>query len=101
MKAARRWLVTAVTVVLGIAWAALEDAGYDSLRVPGPVGVFASLGFNRYLHNILTGGDPAAVGGIQLLMNNDKDFLATRVSYKLDLAGPSMTVQTACSSSLV
>ena len=32
---------------------------------------------------------------------NDKDFLATRVSYKLNLRGPSVTVQTACSTSLV
>ncbi|HKH43314.1 MAG TPA: amino acid adenylation domain-containing protein, partial [Thermoanaerobaculia bacterium] len=86
---------------LECAWEALEDAGYDSLRVPGPVGVFASLGFSRYLHQILTSVDPAAASGLQLLLGNDKDFLATRVSYKLDLAGPSMTVQTACSSSLV
>ncbi|HVR99873.1 MAG TPA: amino acid adenylation domain-containing protein, partial [Thermoanaerobaculia bacterium] len=84
---------------LECAWEALEDAGYDSLRVPGPVGVFASLGHSRYLHQILASADPA--GGLQLLLGNDKDFLSTRVSYKLDLAGPSMTVQTACSSSLV
>ena len=48
--------------------------------------------------------DPAlmeAVGGYQLMLGNDKDFLCTRVSYKLDLHGPSMTVQTACSTSLV
>ncbi len=83
---------------LECAWEALEDAGYDSLHVPGPVGVFASLGFNRYLHQILASVEPR---GLQLLLGNDKDFLATRVSYKLDLTGPSMTVQTACSSSLV
>ncbi|HKV12538.1 MAG TPA: condensation domain-containing protein, partial [Thermoanaerobaculia bacterium] len=86
---------------LECAWEALEHAGYDSQRVPGPVGVFASLGFNRYLHQLLSSVDPAAVGGPQLLLGNDKDFLATRVSYKLDLQGPSMTVQTACSSSLL
>src|SRR5690606_499375 len=43
----------------------------------------------------------AAVGGYQLMLGNDKDFLCTRVSYKLDLRGPSMTLQTACSTSLV
>ncbi|HJX27077.1 MAG TPA: amino acid adenylation domain-containing protein, partial [Thermoanaerobaculia bacterium] len=86
---------------LECAWEALEDAGYDSRRTPGPVGMFASLGFNRYLHQILTAVDPAEVGALQLALANDKDFLATRVSYKLDLTGPSMTVQTACSSSLV
>ena len=38
----------------------------------------------------------AAVGGYQLMIGNDKDFLCTRVSYKLDLHGPAMTIQTAC-----
>ena len=54
------------------------------------------------LHHLLR--NPAlaeAVGGYQLMLGNDKDFLATRVSYKLDLRGPSLTVQTACSTSLV
>jgi acyl transferase domain-containing protein len=48
--------------------------------------------------------DPAlmdAVGGYQLMLGNDKDFLCTQVSYKLELHGPSMNVQTACSTSLV
>ncbi|HEX4961859.1 MAG TPA: non-ribosomal peptide synthase/polyketide synthase [Thermoanaerobaculia bacterium] len=88
-------------IFLECAWEALEDAGYDSLRVPGPVGVFASLGFSRYLHQIVTSAAPEALSGLDLLLGNDKDFLATRVSYKLDLAGPSLTVQTACSSSLM
>ena len=39
--------------------------------------------------------------GHQTLIANDKDFLATQVSYKLDLTGPSISVQTACSTSLV
>ncbi len=38
---------------------------------------------------------------LQLEIGNDKDYLATRVSYKLNLRGPSLTVQTACSTSLV
>jgi acyl transferase domain-containing protein len=41
------------------------------------------------------------VGGYQLMLASDKDFLATRAAYKLNLRGPSMTVQTACSTSLV
>jgi amino acid adenylation domain-containing protein len=88
-------------VFLECAWEALENAGYDARRLPGPAGVFASLGFSHYLRQIFGSVDPAEVGGLQLLLGNDKDFLATRVSYKLDLTGPSMTVQTACSSSLV
>ncbi|HZF12185.1 MAG TPA: amino acid adenylation domain-containing protein, partial [Thermoanaerobaculia bacterium] len=86
---------------LECAWAALEDAGYDSRRVPGPVGMFAGLGFNTYLRQLLTSPDREPVGGLQLLIGNDKDFLPTRVSYKLELEGPSLAVQTACSSSLV
>ena len=42
-----------------------------------------------------------AVGGYQAMIANDKDYLATRVSYKLNLSGPSLTIQTACSTSLV
>ncbi len=88
-------------VFLECAWEALENAGYDSARTPGPVGVFAGLGFNLYLHQLLAGLDRSTVGDLQLLLGNDKDFLPTRTSYKLDLKGPSMAVQTACSSSLV
>ena len=43
----------------------------------------------------------ATVGGYQIMLGNDKDFLCTRVSYELDLRGPSLTIQTACSTSLV
>src|SRR6185369_10908747 len=88
-------------VFLECAWEALENAGYDSRRVPGPVGVFAGLGFNLYLRQLFTGLDRSAVDGLEIVLGNDKDFLASRVSYKLDLQGPSMAVQTACSSSLV
>ncbi|HZF11696.1 MAG TPA: amino acid adenylation domain-containing protein, partial [Thermoanaerobaculia bacterium] len=86
---------------LECAWEALEDAGYDSGRTPGPVGVFAGLGFNSYLRQLFTGLDLEEVGDYQLFIGNDKDFLPTRVSYKLGLKGPSLAVQTACSSSLV
>ncbi|HVS00656.1 MAG TPA: amino acid adenylation domain-containing protein, partial [Thermoanaerobaculia bacterium] len=75
---------------LECAWEALEDAGYDSRRVPGPVGVFAGLGFNTYQYQVFAGVDRQQVNGLQILTGNDKDFLPTRVSYKLDLKGPSM-----------
>ena len=78
------------------AWSALEGAGIDAQRHPGAIGVYASTSLNTYsLHEALSGGDAGR------LFLNDKDFLATRVAYKLDLHGPSLTVQTACSSSLV
>ncbi|ACB75249.1 type I polyketide synthase [Opitutus terrae] len=90
-------------VFLECAWTALEHAGYDPLAVPGACAVFAGAGLNTYLLRQLM-QNPAAVesaGGFQVLIANDKDFLASRVSYKLNLRGPSVAVQSACSTSLV
>lgn len=96
-------------VFIESAWEALENAGCDPARYPGAIGVFAACSMNTYLlYNALK--DRASVeefarafqvAGYQTLMGNDKDYLATRVAYKLNLRGPSMSVQTACSSSLV
>jgi len=89
-------------LLLECAWEALESAGYDATRYPGAIGVFAGASISTYLSNLL--GNPALLANVstfQLLMANDKDHSATRVSYKLDLRGPSINVQTACSTSLV
>lgn len=90
-------------IFLECAWEALEHAGYAPGAIEAPVGVYAGASMNSYLFaQILRNpGLAAAVGGYQLMLGNDKDFLCTRVSYKLDLRGPSMTLQTACSTSLV
>ncbi len=81
---------------------ALERAGYDPDRYGGMIGVYAGVSMNGYLMNLLSRPDVmAAAGGMETLLAADKDFLATRVSYKLGLRGPSLTVQTACSTSLV
>ena len=58
---------------------------------------------NTYLFNNLASRSEVlkASGGLSVVLGNDKDFLATRVAYKLDLRGPAVTVQTACSTSLV
>jgi acyl transferase domain-containing protein/acyl carrier protein len=88
---------------LECAWEALENAGYDPDRYAGAIGVYAGLSMNSYLYNNLVRNPDiiAAAGGYQLMLAGDKDFLTTRVSYKLNLRGPSVTVQTACSTSLV
>jgi acyl transferase domain-containing protein len=88
---------------LECAWEALEDAGYDSERYRGRIGVFGGVSLNTYLLNNLYGNRAflESVDAYQLIIGNDKDFLTTRVSYKLNLKGPSATVQTACSTSLV
>jgi acyl transferase domain-containing protein/acyl carrier protein len=85
------------------AWRALEDAGIDPGRPPGRIGVFAGAGLASYLLDHVAPRREALgpAGAYQAAVANDKDFLATRVSYKLDLRGPSLTVQTACSTSLV
>jgi acyl transferase domain-containing protein len=91
-------------------WQAIEDAGHDPVALASqPVGVFAGCSMPTYLlHHVLQ--DRAAVerftgtyqgGDYAVLVGALGDALATRVSYKLDLRGPSMTIQTACSTSLV
>lgn len=84
------------------AWEALEIAGYDSEKYPGSIGVFAGLSMNTYLLNLyLQRHVLKNLNFFQAILSNDKDHLTTRVSYKLDLKGPSVNVQTTCSTSLV
>lgn len=89
---------------LECAWEALERSGHVPSRFEGAIGVFAGCGMGSYFaHNILSNRDLVESVGLFLLRHtgNDKDFLATRASYCLDLRGPSVNVQTACSTSLV
>ena len=88
---------------LECAWEALEHAGYVPERFSGVIGVVASSYHNTYLLNNLYSNPSlmTLVGGDVIMHGNAHDHLATHVSYKLHLSGPSFTVQTACSSSLV
>lgn len=94
---------------LECAWEALESAGHAPESYSGLIGVYAGLAMNTYfLHNLCVDRAFAAdfsanyqVGNYQTMLGNDKDFMPTRVSYKLNLRGPSITVQSACSTSLV
>lgn len=90
-------------IFLECAWEALEDAAIDAALYRGRIGVFGGLGANSYLFkNLITQQDILKNIGISmLLMSSDKDFMSTRVAYKLNLTGPAITVQTACSTSLV
>ena len=84
------------------AWEALEIAGYDSEKYSGSIGVFAGLSMNTYLLNLYLHRHVLKnLNFFQAILSNDKDHLTTRVSYKLDLKGPSVNVQTTCSTSLV
>lgn len=88
---------------LEAAWHALENAGYDSDSYPGLIGVYAGVNMNSYLLSNLFANRSlrTSIDDFQLALGNDKDYLTTRVSYKLNLKGPSVNVQTACSTSLV
>ncbi len=88
---------------------ALEDGGYGAPDFPGEIGLFAGCSLNTYLlANLMA--DRAAldeltgsyqVGDFHTFLGNDKDFLTTRVAYKLNLRGPVVSVQSACATSLV
>lgn len=89
---------------LECAWEALESAGHPPERFDGRIGVFAGCGMGAYFtQNLLSNPELVQSVGMFLLRHtgNDKDFLATRVSYCLNLTGPSVNIQTACSTSLV
>jgi phthiocerol/phenolphthiocerol synthesis type-I polyketide synthase E len=94
---------------LQCAWHAFEDAGCDPAEFDGSIGVYGTSSPSGYLlHNLSSHRAHDALMGtglnfeqFNLFLQNDKDFLATRVSHQFDLRGPSLTVQTACSSSLV
>ena len=89
-------------IFLECAWHALEDAGHAPNACPGAIGVYAAAGMNGYLLNLYANARlREGVTPYEIFTANDKDFLATRAAYKLNLRGPAVTVQTACSSSLV
>lgn len=90
-------------ILLELAWEALESAGYQPGEGRGLVGVFVGATLSTYLcSNLLANPELCAVTDpFQMMVSNAGDALAPRISYKLDLKGPSLTVQTACSTSLV
>lgn len=92
-------------VFLEASWEALENAGYDPDDFDGSIGVYAGMGNagqSYYINNVLSNPDIVdSIGEFQTFLLNEKDYLATRVSYKLNLTGPSLNINTACSTSLV
>ncbi|TRX33013.1 SDR family NAD(P)-dependent oxidoreductase [Flavobacterium sp. ZT3R18] len=83
-------------------WEALEDAGYIPENINVPVGVYAGAGEDALWQSFVNlSTDGQKVNNFYLNKINNKDYLATMVSYKLGLKGPSMNINTACSTSLV
>ncbi|GFE68912.1 type I polyketide synthase [Chroococcus sp. FPU101] len=100
-------------LLLECAYEALEDAHLNPQTYTGEIGIYAGAAMNTYLLNNIYPNrhqlDPNdslnvttldSMGGFQMMVANDKDYLTTRVSYKLNLTGPSINVQTACSTGL-
>ncbi|MBZ5494115.1 MAG: amino acid adenylation domain-containing protein [Acidobacteriia bacterium] len=87
-------------LMLECAWEALESAGYNPRGQN--IGVFAGAGESLY-RDLLRGdtGLLQSLGELQLTIGTGKDHVAPRLSYLLDLRGPSVPVNTACSTSLV
>ncbi|RKH17379.1 acyltransferase domain-containing protein [Corallococcus sp. CA047B] len=90
-------------IFMECAWESLDNAGYDPGRFKGAVAVYASVSLSSYLLRALMRQPDLmdAAGSFGVMLANDKDYVATRVSHRLNLRGPAATVQTACSSSLV
>ncbi len=89
-------------LLLECSWEALENAGYNPFEYKNKIGLFAGTSMSTYLVNqLLPLATSRSLDEYRLMLGNDKDFLTTRVSHKLNLRGPSLAIQTACSSSLV
>ncbi|MEM6455833.1 MAG: amino acid adenylation domain-containing protein, partial [Acidobacteriota bacterium] len=88
---------------LEVAHETLERSGHAPDQFDGSIGVFGGCGFTSYLVNNLVHRPEsvAQVGELVQVLSNDKDYMSTRVAYKLDLTGPSISLGTACSTSLV
>jgi amino acid adenylation domain-containing protein len=95
-------------ILLECAWEAFEDAGYNVENIEGLAGVFIGSSMSTYLMNNVapamgfSASNPMLLtNALQTIFYNDRSNYPTRISYKLNLTGPSMSIQTTCSTSLV
>ncbi|WP_334178676.1 amino acid adenylation domain-containing protein [Pseudoxanthomonas sp.] len=90
-------------VFLELCWECIERAGHVPDATDVPVGVFAGMyNASYYQRNVLAHPDLIEkLGAFQVMLGNEKDYIATRVAHKLNLTGPAVSVHTACSTSLV
>ena len=90
-------------IFLELCWECMERAGHVPDATTHPVGVFAGMyNASYYQNNVLAHPDLIEkLGAFQVMLDNEKDYIATRVAHKLNLTGPAISVHTACSTSLV
>lgn len=88
-------------VFLESAWEVLEDAGYPPERFEGSIGVFGGVAPNTYFQKNLATRESLldTLGRYLVMLSSEKEYAVLRVSFKLDLRGPSISVNTACSTS--
>ncbi|AFY44058.1 type I polyketide synthase [Nostoc sp. PCC 7107] len=88
-------------ILLECAWEALEQAGYEPGASKSLTGVYVGTNMSNYfMSNLSSHPDLSKLTDV-IAFGNSQDFAATRVSYKLNLKGPSINIQTSCSTSLV
>lgn len=90
-------------IFLELAWEALESTGHLPAQYHGMVGVFAGCGNNTYyINNVIPNRHLIdKIGSFLVTTLNEKDYIATRIAYELDLKGPAVSVHSACSTSLL
>ncbi|MDN3585372.1 amino acid adenylation domain-containing protein [Pedobacter aquatilis] len=90
-------------IFLEVAWEALEQCNHVPAKYEGSIGVYAGCRFNTYYtHNVLSNKELIEnIGAFQVGTVSDKDYLATRTAYALNLNGPAVNIQSACSTSLL
>ncbi|MFT3838288.1 MAG: amino acid adenylation domain-containing protein [Myxococcaceae bacterium] len=90
-------------MMLELAWRALENAGYVPERFEGSIGIWAGKYNDQYYSHAISKRPDLVkpLGEFNVMLANEKDYIATRVAHRLDLTGPAISVHTACSTSLV
>ncbi|MEV0355065.1 beta-ketoacyl synthase N-terminal-like domain-containing protein [Nocardia sp. NPDC050697] len=95
-----RWTDPQQRLLLRLAHEAMESTGIA--RSGARIGVYATASASTWLHGRVPAPEPGpARVDYRALLGNDRDFLASRIAYRLGCTGPALTVQSACSSSLV
>ena len=88
-------------VLLETAWEALERAGYDPYAYGGHIGIYGGVAPNTYRQKVLDTRPEvlARVGDYLAMISTEREYAVTRVAFKFNLRGASLSVNTACSTS--